>query len=451
VGKSTLFNALTGTRDALVADVPGLTRDRLYGRARAGGRPLILVDTGGLTDAPDGLDPLVARQARQAIDEADVILFLTDARAGPTPADETLATGLRATGKPVVLAANKGEGLQRELVAGELYALGLGEPAVISAAHRQGLGGLLERVAAHLPPAPEAGAAPEAPGTRIAVVGRPNVGKSTLVNRMVGAERVLAWDEPGTTRDSVPVPFARDGRPYVLVDTAGVRRRGRVSETVEKFSVIKALQAIEAADVAILLVDAREGVTDQDLHLLGHVVEAGRAVVVAANKWDGLPGDRRERVRGELARRLAFVDYARVHRISALHGTGVGELFRSVDEAAAAASASLPTPALTRCLREAVAAHPPPLVRGRRIKLRYAHQGGSGPPVIVVHGTQAESLPDGYRRYLVRAFREAFELRGTPLRVELKSGENPYAGRRNMLTERQRRRRKRLLRHAKGR
>ena len=288
-------------------------------------------------------------------------------------------------------------------------------------------------------------------GTRIAVVGRPNVGKSTLVNRMVGAERVLAFDAPGTTRDSIRVPFARDGRPYTLVDTAGIRRRSRVAETVEKFSVIKALQAITEVDVAVLVIDAREGVTDQDVHLLGLVLEAGRAVVIAANKWDGLAPAQKDRVRAELERRLAFVDYARVHRISALHGTGVGELFRSVDRAAAAADASLPTPALTRHLQAAIAAHPPPLVRGRRIKLRYAHQGGSNPPVIVVHGNQTEALPESYRRYLVHSFRKAFDLQGTPVRLELKGGENPYAGRRNVLTPRQLASRKRLLRHAKRR
>ena len=450
VGKSTLFNVLTGTRDALVADIPGLTRDRQYGRTTLDGRPIILVDTGGLTDSAEGLDPLIARQARQAIAEADVVLLVVDARAGLSAADEVLAGALRTAGKPLRVVANKAEGLQPDVAAGEFHALGLGPPWPVSAAHRQGLGALLSEVAAVLGP-PDAPPAEADTGTRIAVLGRPNVGKSTLVNRMVGAERVLAFVAPGTTRDSIRVPFARDGRPYTLVDTAGIRRRSRVAETVEKFSVIKALQAITEVDVAVLVIDAREGVTDQDVHLLGLVLEAGRAVVIAANKWDGLAPAQKDRMRAELERRLAFVDYARVHRISALHGTGVGELFRSVDRAAAAADASLPTPALTRHLQAAIAAHPPPLVRGRRIKLRYAHQGGSNPPVIVVHGNQTEALPESYRRYLVHSFRKAFDLQGTPVRLELKGGENPYAGRRNVLTPRQLASRKRLLRHAKRR
>ncbi len=448
VGKSTLFNRLTGRRDALVADEPGLTRDRQYASARLAGRTFIAVDTGGLTDGASGIDPLIAAQAGQALGEAHAVLFLVDGREGLNAADEAVAVRLRRLGRPVHLVVNKTEGLAPAEAAAEFHALGLGAPWAISSAHGRGVRALMEAVLAPWPETPEAPPGDEE-GVRIAVVGRPNVGKSTLVNRMVGAERVLAYDQPGTTRDSIQVPFRRDGRPYVLVDTAGVRRRSRVGEGIEKFSVIKILQAIEAAHVAVLLVDAREGVTDQDAHLLGHVLDAGRALVIAANKWDGLDPGQRDKTRRDLERRFAFVDFASVHLISALHGTGVGHLFEAVDRAHAAATAKLSTPVLTRLLQEAVSAHPPPLVQGRRIKLRYAHQGGSNPPVVVVHGNQTAALPESYRRYLVRHFRQALDLEGTPVRVELRTGENPYRGRRNTLTPRQQRRRKRLLRHAR--
>lgn len=438
VGKSTLFNRLTRTRDALVADLPGLTRDRIYGKGRVGPRPYIVVDTGGLTGEEEGLEGQMARQAWRAVEEADVVVFLVDARDGLTAADELVAGRLRRTGKPVVLAVNKAERMSPAVAAAEFHALGLGEPLAISAAHGQGVGLLVERALGLAPveageeaadgaPEPEGG---ETGRVRVAVVGRPNVGKSTLVNRLLGEERMVASDRPGTTRDAVRIDFERDGEAYTLIDTAGVRRRARVREAVEKFSVIKALQAMEAAQVVILVIDAREGVTEQDATLLGHAVEAGRGLVVAVNKWDGLAPDQRERVRAEVERRLAFADFAPVRCISALHGSGLGELMAAVREVADSSARRLPTPRLTRVLQEAVTAHPPPLAGGRRrIRLRYAHQGGQNPPVIVIHGTQAERLPAAYRRYLAKRFREAFGLVGTPIRLELRSGENPYAGR----------------------
>jgi GTP-binding protein len=451
VGKSTLFNQLTRSRQALVADQPGLTRDRQYGRARVGVRPWIVVDTGGLTESEEGLEPLVARQVLQAVEEADLVLLVVDGRAGLTPGDETTVQRLRHYGKPVLLVVNKTEGLEPQTAVAEFHRLGLGEPHAVSAAHGHGTADLVEAVESALPSVDPHALAPETEGVRVAVVGRPNVGKSTLVNRMVGEERMLTFDAPGTTRDSVEVPFARDGRPYVLIDTAGVRRRARVEERIEKFSVVKTLQAIEAANVVVLLLDARDGVAEQDLHLLGHVLEAGRALVLVINKWDGLAPDERARVKAELDRRLAFVDFARPHFISALHGSGVGELFAAIDRAAAAATRKMPTPLLTRLLQDAVAAHAPPLVRGRRIKLRYAHQGGQQPPVVVIHGNQADQLPDSYRRYLTRRFREALDLEGTPVRIELRTGTNPFAGRRNELTPRQARHRQRMVRHARKR
>jgi GTP-binding protein len=448
VGKSTLFNALTRSRQALVADEPGLTRDRQYGRAHAGQRPWIVVDTGGLTDSVEGLAPLVTRQALEAVNEADLALLLVDARAGLTPADEATVARLRTRGRPCLLVVNKAEGLDPHLAVGEFHRLGLGEPLPISAAHGQGISALVAAIEARLPEA-EALAESSDEGVRIAVVGRPNVGKSTLVNRMVGEERVLTYDAPGTTRDSVFVPFERGGRPYVLIDTAGVRRRARVTERIEAFSVVKALQAIEAANVVVLVLDGREGLAEQDLHLLGHVLEVGRALVLAVNKWDGLAPDQRARVRSAIERRLDFADFARVHFISALHGTGVGDLFGAIDRAWASASRKIPTPVLSRLLQEAVAAHPPPLVHGRRIKLRYAHLGGHNPPVVVVHGNQADQVPEGYRRYLVRRLREALKLEGTPIRLELRTGVNPFAGRHNPLTPRQARHRQRVIRHSR--
>ena len=449
VGKSTLFNRLTRSRDALVADQPGLTRDRKYGIGRVGDRPYVVVDTGGISGDRDGVEALMDRQVRLAIEEADHILYLVDAREGLTGGDEQIAAELRRTGKPVTLVVNKSESLDRDLAAAEFHALGLGEPVPISAAHGRGVKPLINEVLETLPPAEEP--PEEEKGIQIAVVGRPNVGKSTLINRLRGEERLVAYDQPGTTRDSVQVPFEHAGRRYTLVDTAGVRRRARVSEAIEKFSVIKALQAMEQANVVLLVLDAHEGVTEQDASLAGHVLESGRALVVVVNKWDGLDPDQRERVKAELERKLPFLSFAEVKFVSALHGTGVGHLMEAVDAAYRAATADLKTPELTRVLEEAVQEHQPPLVRGRRIKLRYAHQGGRNPPIIVIHGNQTESVPAAYQRYLVNRFRQAFGLWGTPVRIEFRTAENPYKGRRNKLTQRQRQKRRRLMKHVKRR
>jgi len=449
VGKSTLFNRLTRSRDALVADQPGLTRDRKYGIGRVGDRPYVVVDTGGISGDRDGVEALMDRQVRLAIEEADHILYLVDAREGLTGGDEQIAAELRRTGKPVTLVVNKSESLDRDLAAAEFHALGLGEPVPISAAHGRGVKPLINEVLETLPPAEEP--PEEEKGIQIAVVGRPNVGKSTLINRLLGEERLVAYDQPGTTRDSVQVPFEHAGRRYTLVDTAGVRRRARVSEAIEKFSVIKALQAMEQANVVLLVLDAHEGVTEQDASLAGHVLESGRALVVVVNKWDGLDPDQRERVKAELERKLPFLSFAEVKFVSALHGTGVGHLMEAVDAAYRAATADLRTPELTRVLEEAVQEHQPPLVRGRRIKLRYAHQGGRNPPIIVIHGNQTESVPAAYQRYLVNRFRQAFNLWGTPVRIEFRTAENPYKGRRNKLTQRQRQKRRRLMKHVKRR
>ncbi|HHH13649.1 MAG TPA: ribosome biogenesis GTPase Der, partial [Thiolapillus brandeum] len=372
-----------------------------------------------------------------------------DAREGLTGGDEQIAAELRRTGKPVTLVVNKSESLDRDLAAAEFHALGLGEPVPISAAHGRGVKPLINEVLETLPPAEEP--PEEERGIQIAVVGRPNVGKSTLINRLLGEERLVAYDQPGTTRDSVQVPFEHAGRRYTLVDTAGVRRRARVSEGIEKFSVIKALQAMEQANVVLLVLDAHEGVTEQDASLAGHVLESGRALVVVVNKWDGLDPDQRDRVKAELERKLPFLSFAEVKFVSALHGTGVGHLMDAVDAAYRAATADLKTPELTRVLEEAVQEHQPPLVRGRRIKLRYAHQGGRNPPIIVIHGNQTESVPAAYQRYLVNRFRQAFGLWGTPVRIEFRTAENPYKGRRNKLTQRQRQKRRRLMKHVKRR
>jgi GTP-binding protein len=447
VGKSTLFNYLTRTRDALVADLPGLTRDRRYGYGRVGPAPYIVVDTGGLGGEAEGLEGLMARQTLRALDECDVVLFMVDAREGMTAADEDVATLLRRRGARVRLVVNKAEGLESATAASEYYALGFDEPAVISSAHGDRVAALMEDVLEEFPAAEAEEGAEDL--IRVAVIGRPNVGKSTLINRMVGEERVVAYDLPGTTRDSIAVPFERDGHRYELVDTAGIRRRRSVHEAIEKFSVIKALQAIDGAEVVIPVLDAREGVTDQDASLLGLAAERGRAMVIAVNKWDGLSPDQRDTVHRQVELKLPFVSFARLHHISALHGTGVGQLFGMIRDARAAALRTLPTPALTQTLEEAVIAHPPPQVRGRRIRLRYAHQGGRNPPLIVIHGNQTERLPQAYRRYLVNVFRKRFDLAGTPVRIELKSSKNPYAGRRNTLTPRQQRKRSRLLKQAR--
>lgn len=451
VGKSTLFNALTRTRDALVADLPGLTRDRRYGYVRIQGRDVVAVDTGGLAGDGDPISTLVSDQATLAIEESDVVVLVLDAREGLTGTDQCIADRLRRHDKPILLAANKIDGLDEAIAPTEFHALGLGEPIPIAALHRRGIGRITAALAGMLPPDDAWTAERSDDATRVCIVGRPNTGKSTLVNRLVGDTRVLAHDRPGTTRDSVEVPFEHGGRRYVLIDTAGIRRRSRVWETVEKFSVVKSLEAIARSDVAIVLLDAGTGLSDQDASLLGLVLDGGRAPVIAINKWD-LPGrESRTALRADARRRFAFAPFCPVCRISALHGAGLAELMRRVDACHRSAFAKLSASKLTRELGRAVEQAPPPLVRGRRIKLRYAHQGGLNPPVIVVHGNRTDLVPASYRRYLAGRFRAAFELIGTPLRIEFRAGENPFKGRRNSLTPRQRRRRERLRRHAAGR
>jgi GTP-binding protein len=431
VGKSTLFNRLTRTRAALVADYPGLTRDRHYGRGRVGEQSFLVVDTGGFEPvATDGILYEMANQTRQAIAEADVVVFLVDARAGLTQQDRDIADLLRRSGRPVVIAANKAEGLAPGRAALEFYELGLGEPHPVSSAHGDNVDVLTE-LALSLVPSARAGAneaEPVADGGAIkfAIIGRPNVGKSTLVNTLLGEERVIAFDQPGTTRDSIYVDFERNGRHYTLIDTAGVRRRGKVLEAVEKFSVIKTLQAIDDANVVVLLFDAEQGISEQDAHLAGFILEAGRALVVAVNKWDAVPPARRDEVKRDLDRKAGFLAFARHHYISAREGRGIPSLLRSVDAAYAAAMAKLPTPKLTRALAAAVLRQQPPRAGMGRPKLRYAHQGGQNPPLIVIHGSALSHIPATYRRYLEHFFSEAFQLRGTPLRIQFKTGANPY-------------------------
>lgn len=450
VGKSTLFNRLTRTRDALVASFPGLTRDRQYGKGAVGDYDYVVVDTGGLTEQADGIDAPMAAQAIQAIEEADLVLLLVDAKDGRMPGDEGIATMLRQKEIPALLVANKIDGQNPDFVSAEFFSLGMGAPFFISASNGTGIVQLMnEEAGPRLDLSAQALSEEESQGIKIAVVGRPNVGKSTLVNRLLGEDRVVVFDEAGTTRDSIYIPYERDGRPYTLIDTAGVRRRGKVSEKIEKFSVIKTLEAITDANVVILMLDAREGIVDQDLHLLSHVLDAGRALVIAINKWDGTDPEHKTHVREELERRLVFIDFAKLHFISALHGSGVGHLYDSIHQAYRSATLKVPTSQLNEILARALFEHQPPLVRGRRIKLRYAHLGGSNPPVIVIHGNQTESVPASYKRYLMHRFIDALQLKGTPLRLEFRTGDNPFKGRRNKLTERQVGRRRRLMTHVR--
>lgn len=452
VGKSTLFNQITRTRDALVADFPGLTRDRKYGEAVHEGQRMIVIDTGGLSGEDEGIDSAMASQSLQAIEEADIVLFMVDGRAGLTPGDEHIASFLRRSGKPAHLVVNKTDGQDPDQATAEFYSLGYATPYQIAASHNRGIRSMLTAILeAHGIELDEEGTEEsENDGSiRIGIVGRPNVGKSTLVNRMLGEERVVVYDLPGTTRDSISIPFERRGRDYTLIDTAGVRRRKHVREAVEKFSIIKTLQAIEESNVVVLVIDAREGLVDQDLHLIGFVLEAGRSIVITVNKWDGMEPDERDRVRDQLRRRLGFLNYARLHFISALHGSGVGDIFDSVVEAYDSAMAKWSTNRLTEILKDIVTQHQPPMVRGRRIKLRYAHQGGSNPPIIVIHGNQTDALPGAYRRYLENTYRTVLGVKGTPIRFEFKSGENPFAGKANKLNARQQTKRARMVKHIK--
>jgi len=426
VGKSTLFNALTRTREALVWDEPGVTRDRQYGDGRVGDRPYFVVDTGGLGATDDRLRDYVTGQTRAALFEADAVVFVVDYTEGLAPLDRDIADELRRLGRPVTVAVNKCEGREGAGAVAEFHALGLGAPQPISAVHGMGIAALMDQVLAPLPrtePEPE----PAEGGTpRIAVVGRPNVGKSTLVNSLLGEERVVVADFPGTTRDSIRIPFERGDRSYVLIDTAGVRRRGRVDEVLEKFSVAKTLQAVAEANVVILVLDAQQEISEQDASLAGFVLEQGRALVVAVNKWDGLDESQRDWVKRELDRKLMFLSFAKPHFTSALRGTGVAALLPAVDRAFASARVSMPTPRLTRLLQQAVQATPPPLVRGRRPKLKFAHQGGRNPPRVVIHGNQVGAISDSYRRYLANVFLRSFKLEGTPVWIEFVQGENPY-------------------------
>ena len=457
VGKSTLFNQLTGTRDALVAALPGLTRDRQYGTIRHVTPAWVVIDTGGLGEEQNDMAALVTTQAEVAIHEADHLLLLVDARSGVTPVDAELAIRLRRSNKPITLVVNKIDGLDSGIVPGEFFALALGEPIPIAAAHGRGIKQLLASLRTELcttiqnstEALDRTSNLPSSDTIRVALIGKPNAGKSTLINQLLGETRVLTHSVPGTTRDSIFIPFKRHHRSYVLIDTAGVRRRTKITQSIEKFSVVKTLQAIEAANIVIYLFDALAGFTEHDAHLLGHCLEAGRGLVIAINKWDQIGANTGGAILGELERRLRFFEYTRIHQISARDGTGLRKLMDSVDRAWSAANRDLPTPALTRVLRDAIEHHRPPSIRGRRIKLRYAHQGGTNPPCVVIHGNQTEAVPDSYTRYLANAFIKAFALEGTPVRVQFKRSENPFKHRSNTLTERQLRKRRRLMRYVK--
>jgi GTP-binding protein len=430
VGKSTLFNQLTRSRDALVADYPGLTRDRKYGDGKLGEHEFIVIDTGGISGDEQGIDEKMARQSLLAIEEADAVLFLVDGRHGLNPSDEMIANHLRRSNKPISLVVNKTDGINEDIALADFYSLGFGELHPIAASHGKGVHVLIDKVM--LPFAERVEEAKnqisiESRGIRIGVVGRPNVGKSTLVNRMLGEDRVVVYDMPGTTRDSVYIPYVRNDKEYTLIDTAGIRRRKHVKEAVEKFSIVKALQAIQDANVVIVVIDSHEDLVEQDLHMIGYVLDAGRGVIIAINKWDGLKKDDREHIKSEVERRLGFVPYAKVHYISALHGTGVGDLYDTIESTYESCYAKWTTNRLTRILEDSIAEHQPPMVNSRRIKLRYAHQGGSNPPRIVVHGNQTDSLPGSYKRYLENKFRTVLNITGTPIIFEFKSAENPFA------------------------
>ena len=452
VGKSTLFNALTRTRDALVADMPGVTRDRQYGISDVGDRPCVLVDTGGLVAKAEGIDYLTARQVHQAIEESQLVLFVVSARDGLTLEDQEIARLLREHNRPVLLIGNKIDGTNPDIALAEFAMLGMGPTLAVAASHRQGMTSLMEEAAEILPPVEEDGEGVEEDKERLrlTIVGRPNVGKSTLVNRMLGEERVMAFDQPGTTRDTISTFMEQGGIKYELIDTAGVRRRARVTDMVEKFSVIKALQAINRAHVVVLMLDATEGLTDQDTTLLGHILQQGRALVIAMNKWDGMEEYDRKQVLSEMDRRLQYVPWARQIRLSALHGSGLKELYKAVKEAWRSATIDMPTPELTRVLLKAFEAHQPPMSQGRTPRLRFAHSGGNCPPRIIIHGNRTDAIPASYKRYLENVFIRHFKLRGTPLRIDFRSGSNPFKDNKNKLTSRQLAKRKRLKKFTKS-
>lgn len=449
VGKSTLFNRITKSRNALVADLPGLTRDRQYGEGEFHGQKFLVIDTGGIGVDARGVDTHMIEQAKQALQEADAILFLVDGKAGRTAADEVIASQVRHINKPVQVVVNKTESIDPALAMAEFYAMGLGQPAAISAAHNQGIAGLIGHILHPFKEQLIQIEEEEIKGVKVAIIGRPNVGKSTLVNRILGEERVIVYDEPGTTRDSIFIPFERFEKKYTIIDTAGMRRRSKIYQTIEKFSVSKSMQAIETANVVVYVIDARDGIVDQDLHLLGFILDTGRALVLAINKWDGMKVEEKEQVKKELDRRLSFLNFADIHFISALHGSGVGNLFDSIDASYLSATEKFSTSLITNILQEAVKNHPPPQIRGQRIKLRFAHYGGHNPPTIIIHGNQTLHLPMNYKRYLENFFYKALKLVGTPIRLEFKTGENPFEGKKNELSKRQLDKRRRLKKHVK--
>ena len=452
VGKSTLFNRLTKTRDALVANYPGLTRDRKYGEGSMFGKRFMLIDTGGITGTEEGIDSIMAEQSMLAIQEADAVMLIVDSKVGLTPLDSHLAEYLREKECVVYLVANKIDGVNPDIASAEFFELGLKNIYPTTATHGRGVKNLMESVLESFPESNQKDEdVRQEKGIKIAIVGRPNVGKSTLVNRILGEDRVIVFDEPGTTRDSVYIEYQREDTKYTLIDTAGIRKRKNVSLTVEKFSIVKTLQSIDDANVVVFLIDAQEGLVDQDMHLMGTIVDAGRALVIAINKWDGLNDYSKDRVKVQLDRRLHFVKFADLHYISALHGTGVGNLYKSIESSYASAIDKLSTNKLTLILQDAVIHHQPPLVRGRRIKLRYAHAGGKNPPIIVIHGNQLDEIPSHYSRYLEKTFCRALDLHGTPVKIEYRSSENPYEGKKNKLTNRQISKKRRLMKYVKKR
>jgi GTPase len=444
VGKSTLFNRLTRSREALVANIPGLTRDRKYGDGEIESHSFIVIDTGGISGDEEGIDLEMASQSLQAIEEANICLFMVDAKDGLLPDDNRILDHLRKRSKNTCLVVNKIDGRDPDAALADFYSLGLSEIFPITATQGRGVKSMLVKVLTDFEQAAiDAGEGEAvfqdvaATGIKIAIAGRPNVGKSTLVNRMLGEERVVVFDEPGTTRDSIYIPYERRGRRYTLIDTAGIKKRGQTKQTIEKFSVVKSLQAIQDAHVVVLIIDARTGIVEQDLHLLGYVVETGRALVIAINKWDGMHSEDKDQVKDDIRRRFVFVDFAKIHFISALYGTGVGDLYKSIHTAYESATKTLTTHRLTELLQDAVIDHAPPMVNGRRIKLRYAHAGGQNPPIIVIHGKQTDKLPGNYSRYLEKTFRKVLNLEGTPVRIELRSGENPFVKGEEGLTQQQ--------------